>query len=289
MSPNAIINAIDSSVITAEVLQQSLNDPDWVIVDCRYDLMDHGKGERQYLESHIAHAVYADLAKDLSIPARKDLGRHPLPSPQRLNSLISSLGIGHETQVVVYDDAAGSIAARLWWILKYMGHDAVAVLDGGWQVWEGAVEGGKTVNPGKGFRGKPREELLVRMDAVLEAKLLIDSREPQRYRGDFEPIDPVAGHIPGAVNYYWKANLDKSGRFLGSKRIRGQLQVLYADISAETAVFYCGSGVTACHNVLATVYAGLPMPRLYVGSWSEWCRQQNCTVVTEGKADLNNR
>lgn len=166
------------------------------------------------------------------------------------------------------------MAARLWWMLRYMDHGAVAVLDGGWPAWTQAglpvEEIVQTPRPRR-FEGRPHAEWLVTVEEVEKQSLLVDSRDPARYRGEVEPLDPVAGHIPGARNRFWKRNVDAEGRFLPPERIRRELQSLYGETSPEAVAFYCGSGVTACHNVLAAVHAGLPMPRLYAGSWSEWC------------------
>jgi thiosulfate/3-mercaptopyruvate sulfurtransferase len=197
-------------------------------------------------------------------------------------SLFSGLGIGAGTQVVTYDAAYGSIAARLWWMLQYMGHRAAAVLDGGWQAWSNnrlPVEQKLRVNRHNDFIGKPETDWLVSVAEVPAAQLLIDAREPERYRGEVEPIDPVAGHIPGAVNHYWKLNLTENGSFHTSAKIREALTRMLAGTEPGKAVFYCGSGVTACHNLLAVRHAGLAMPRLYAGSWSEWCRDVSRPVA----------
>ncbi|MFQ5660668.1 MAG: sulfurtransferase [Gammaproteobacteria bacterium] len=272
-----------TSLIQANELHQSINDPAWVIVDCRYDLADKSAGYRAYLEAHIPNAVYADLHDDLSGPAVTDHGRHPLPTPARLEQLFSYMGITKQTQVAVYDASLGSIAARLWWLLRYVGHEAVAVLDGGWQLWREAgfeCEQGERKNTPVGFKGHARPEWVVTLGDVMAAPLLVDSREPARYRGEHEPIDPVAGHIPGAINRYWKENLAADGCFLAPQQLRQDFLKMYADTPARESVFYCGSGVTACHNLLAAYHAGLPAPRLYAGSWSEWCADPERPVAT---------
>jgi thiosulfate/3-mercaptopyruvate sulfurtransferase len=176
-------------------------------------------------------------------------------------------------------------AARLWWLLRYMGHEAVAVLDGGWAAWQAAAlprtSGIETRGP-VAFEGFPRMDRVVAIDSVPAVKCLIDSRDPVRFRGEAEPIDPVAGHIPGAVNYFCKTNLDDGGRFRPRAVLRGALAGVFGDAAPEEAVFYCGSGVSACHNILATVHAGYPEPRLYAGSWSEWCADPARPVATGG-------
>lgn len=265
-----------STIIGARELSSNLDDPSWVIVDCRYDLSDTGAGLRAYRASHIPGAVYADLQNDLSGPPTTDHGRHPLPTPERMRNLFSNLGISREHQVVVYDAASGAIAARLWWMLRYLGHDQVAVLDGGWQAWLDAgleTVPGEVRNSGEYFSGTPLQNRLVQIEDVLSCALLVDARDPARYRGEQEPIDPVAGHIPGAINHFWRNNLDERGMFHAPIHLQQKYLSLYAGIPPHEIVFYCGSGVTACHNVLAAVHAGLPWPRLYVGSWSEWCTE----------------
>ena len=272
-----------TSIINANIVHENINHPDWVIVDCRYDLMDASYGRNAYLKSHIPGAVYADLHDDLSGPPVTDHGRHPLPTADQLNALFKRLGISANTQVVAYDHVSGSFAARLWWLLRYMGHDAVAVLDGGWQAWLEAdlpVQSGEQANNPGDFQGNARTEWLVTVDQVPAASLLVDSRDPVRYRGESEPLDKAAGHIPGAINHFWKDNLDSRGYFRDSKQILKEFQGFLADFTPSETVFYCGSGVTACHNLLAAAHAGLPAPRLYAGSWSDWCSVPERQVVT---------
>jgi thiosulfate/3-mercaptopyruvate sulfurtransferase len=213
-----------------------------------------------------------------------DYGRHPLPSPAALTRLFGRLGIDHTKQVVAYDDSAGMIAARLWWMLRYMGHEAAAVLDGGWQAWQSAgmpVYDGIETNSPRLFTGEPRSEWLVQLTDVPHLSLLVDSRDADRYRGENETLDPKAGHIPGAVNYPYKRNLGVDGRYLSPEVVRHQLIQLMGDTPTEEAVFYCGSGVSACVNLLALAHAGLPAARLYVGSWSEWSRTPGLPIETE--------
>jgi thiosulfate/3-mercaptopyruvate sulfurtransferase len=251
-----------------------VGDPAWVVVDCRFDLADPEAGGRAYRHRHIAGAAYAHLDRDLCGAPVITRGRHPLPTAEALQATLGRLGIDDSRQVVAYDDTGGAMAARLWWLLRYMGHGAVALLDGGWDAWEAAglpTATGEERTAARVFLGAPRTEWLVRIDHVSDAPLLIDSRDPARYRGDVEPLDPVAGHIPGAVNYCWKENLDGQGRFLGPATLRARIDRLLAGTPSREAVFYCGSGVTACHNLVAVVHAGLPAARLYAGSWSEWC------------------
>jgi thiosulfate/3-mercaptopyruvate sulfurtransferase len=265
---------MSSPLIDPKGLSARLGDAAWLVVDCRYDLRDVEAGRRAYLEAHIPGALFADIKRDLSGPPLTDRGRHPLPTPEALAKLFGRIGIGAGTTVVAYDDAGGGFAARLWWLLRYLGHDAVLVLDGGWQAWLAAglpSRGGEEVRSPAVFRGSPRRDWLVRLEDVPSARLLVDSREPPRYRGEVEPLDPVAGHIPGAVNRYWKDNLDGEGRFRLPRELSAEFDRLAGGVPPGEIVFYCGSGVTSCHNLLAMAQAGLPPGRLYAGSWSEWC------------------
>ena len=262
-----------TTLIQSQELYENLYNPEWIIVDSRYDLLDKPAGYKAYLEAHIPGAVYADLEQDLSGPPLTNKGRHPLPTSAKLSELFCSLGIDSEKQVIVYDSSSGAIASRLWWMLKYMGHEAVAVLDGGWQSWlsaHQAVMQGEEKNTSTIFHGEAHPEWIVSIDEVPLVSRMIDSREPPRYRGEVEPIDPIAGHIPGAVNHFWKANINEEGYYLEPRQLRQMMSEAYGSTAANEVVFYCGSGVTACQNILAVVHAGLPMPRLYAGSWSEW-------------------
>ncbi|MGH8508313.1 MAG: sulfurtransferase [Gammaproteobacteria bacterium] len=270
------------TIIDRHRLKEHLGAAGWVIVDCRFDLINKQAGRIAYRASHIPGAVYADLEQDLSGPPLVGHGRHPLPSPQALVTLFGRLGIEDGTQVVAYDAAGGSIAARLWWLLRYMGHDKVAVLDRGWQHWNVAdfpVAAGEQSNTAARFHGAPERHLVHTIDELASASLLLDSRDPGRYCGEYEPIDRVAGHIPGAINRCWKDNLDAEGLFLSADELHMQFAMLFKDISPQRVSVYCGSGVTACHNLLAIKHAGLEMGRLYAGSWSEWCADPSRPVA----------
>ena len=264
-----------NTLIESDTLNRHLAYPDWLVMDCQYDLMDKGAGYRSYLAGHIPGAVYADLHRDLSSPHPvTDRGRHPLPSGEQLAQTFSTLGISNHKQVVAYDNSGGAFAARLWWLLNYAGHERVALLDGGLKAWREAGHEVDTAVPevtAGDFKVSLNHERLVRVHEVEGVARLVDSREAPRYAGEVEPIDPVAGHIPGALNRQWKDNLDAQGRFLPPERLRQIFGDLYAGVQAEEVTFYCGSGVTACHNLLSAVHAGYPLPRLYAGSWSEWC------------------
>jgi len=270
---------ISRTLISTEVLQQHLDDPAWVLVDCRFALEDPTRGERAYEQGHIPGALYAHLERDLTgavIPGKT--GRHPLPPVEHLAARFSAWGITATVQVVAYDDSGGSMAARLWWLLRWLGHEAVAVLDGGWPCWR--VEGrpfrrGREWRSPRRFVPRPRPELVASVEDVMAALgdphiRLIDSRSPERYRGEYEPLDPVAGHIPGAVCAPYLENLDARGRFRPAAELRQRFERILGDVPPSRAIFYCGSGVTAAHNLLALAHAGLGEARLYAGSWSEW-------------------
>lgn len=253
--------------------------PSALVVDCRFDLMHTTRGAEAYLQGHVPGAVYAHLDHHLSGPPVSDHGRHPLPTPARLAEVFAALGIANDRQVVCYDDLGGAMAARLWWLLRYMGHDLVAVLDGGWPAWlasGGPLEAGAVVPVPAVFTGSPERQRLVTLAELPPLqRALVDARDPGRFRGELEPIDPRAGHIPGARNHCWKLNLGSTGNFLPPAALREALLQSLGTLPDAATVHYCGSGVTACHNVLAQVHAGLPEPRLYGGSWSEWCADPN--------------
>jgi thiosulfate/3-mercaptopyruvate sulfurtransferase len=266
-----------SAVITSQELAGLLAQPGLCLVDCRASLQNPAAGRQAFAKAHLPGATFADLLEDLSgpiVPGRT--GRHPLPPLEPFVAKLRAWGVGGASQVVVYDDAGGAFAARLWWMLRWLGHDAVAVLDGGFPAWvaEGRPVTDELVVKAPGdFQPMPRSEWLVTA-RELEApesvpRRLFDARAPERFAGDVEPIDPVAGHIPGAVNLPFAENLD-GGRFRSPAELRRRFAAALGDTPPEAAVVYCGSGVTACHDVLAFAHAGLTLPRLYAGSWSEW-------------------
>lgn len=266
-----------SAVTTPAELVELLTEPELRIVDCRASLQDVAAGRAAYRKGHVAGASFADLLEDLSGPITAGkTGRHPLPGVETFVTKLRAWGIGAASQVVVYDDAAGAFAARLWWMLRWLGHDAVAVLDGGFQAW---VTAGRPVTdvvpehaPGD-FTPQARPELLTAAHELAApqsiSRKLFDARAPERFAGAVEPIDPIAGHIPGAVNLPFAENL-RDGRFRPPAELRARFAAALDGTAPERAVVYCGSGVTACHDVLAFAHAGLPLPRLYAGSWSEW-------------------
>jgi thiosulfate/3-mercaptopyruvate sulfurtransferase len=268
-----------TTLVDARTLRSHLDDPDWILFDCRFSLADTSRGRRDYLVGHIPGAQYLHLNDDLSAPVVPGkTGRHPLPAEHEAENLFGSRGVCKECQVVAYDDSSGSIAARLWWMLKWLGHDAVAVLDGGWQQW---IDSGGTALPGEerrkpvDFEALVRPELVATTDEIRRRQSdsdfrLLDARAPERYRGETEPIDRVAGHIPGAISAPFKDNLGPQGCLLPPDELKQRLARLLGDSRASDAVAYCGSGVTAALDLLAFEVAGLGRPRLYVGSWSKW-------------------
>ncbi len=276
-----------TSLIEAQTLHEYLGKENIVIIDCRFSLQDTEKGYQQYLAEHIPGAYYAHLDKDLSgaiIPGKT--GRHPLPKADNLVALFSSWGIDEGKQVVVYDNKSGAIAARLWWLLRWLGHHSVAVLNGGWKIWNelGLPTDNKKPSP-KAANFIAKEQQHLKVDASFVEKVreneyyhLVDSRAARRYQGIEEPIDPVAGHIPGAINLSFMENVNDNGVFIEKEKLKNRFSNLK---EASKTVFYCGSGVTACHNILAYFHAGLGEALLYPGSWSEWITDENRPVKTQ--------
>ena len=276
-----------STLISTGALASDLDDS-WVLVDCRYDLRDTDSGRAQYRAAHIPGAVYASLSHDLSGPAGSGGGRHPLPSAAAIEATFGRLGIGGGAQVVMYDEDTGMFASRMWWMLRYMGHTAAAVLDGGWAKWmrenRPMREGEETREPAT-FVGEPREDLRLGVEDV-EARLgdpsvlLVDARAPERFEGGAEALDRTAGHIPGAVNHFFKRNATGEGVMMSPDTLRRQSTEVIGERSPAQVVMYCGSGVTACQNLLAMEHAGLSGAQLYPGSWSEWSSDPGRPVET---------
>ncbi len=269
-----------TTAITVTQLSNHLGDPAWVIIDSRFKLADPAQGRLDYETSHIPGAVYAHLDHDLSGPIIKGVtGRHPLPSVEHASEAFSRFGIDTSVQVVAYDDQGGALAAaRVWWLLRWLGHEAVAVLDGGWQEWFNhklpVTSGDETREP-REFIPHPRNNLIVSTDEVDKVRndpgfRLLDARSADRYRGENETIDPVAGHIPGAISAPYTENLNPYGTFGDDKSIAARYRRLIRGVSIDHVITYCGSGVTAAHDVLAMMKAGLGEARLYAGSYSEW-------------------
>jgi thiosulfate/3-mercaptopyruvate sulfurtransferase len=298
-----------TTLITSEDLVKHLDDPDWAIFDCRFDLANTEQGEKEYLESHIPGALYVHLDQDLSAPAKQKLsnrysgrysghaertdkptGRHPWLSVKQATYLLSDLGIDENVQVVVYDAKSGALAAaRLWWTLRWLGHDAVAVLDGGWQNWvdtNSPISHERELREPRKFKPHERPELILNSDDVERIRLdkhykLIDARGRERYLGLIEPIDPIAGHIPGAINIPFANNLDEKGFFLPRSYLKKMYRKELGRTPMDRCVFYCGSGVTSIHNLIALMHIGMGEGRLYAGSWSDWISNEERPVATD--------
>ena len=279
-----------AQLITAERLHTRLQEPDLVVLDCRFALDDLAYGARSYGEGHIPGARFADLEHDLSAPVVKGVtGRHPLPNAVALVGKLRAWGIDNDSTVVLYDDGPGAFAARAWWLLAWLGkRDGVLLLDGGLKAGKEAglalTSETPTVQPGR-FNGQPDDSLLLAA-AQLQQRLgsaelpLLDARALPRFRGEVEPLDPVAGHIPGAQCAVFTDNLGGDGRFLPAEQLRARFDTLRGTRPVESLVAYCGSGVTACHNLFAMSLAGYPLAPLYAGSWSEWITDPARPVAT---------
>ena len=277
------------TLVDCHALALHLHDPEWVVMDSRFSLSDPEVGLRSYQMGHIPGARYAHLNNDLSSPITPTSGRHPLPDPALLAQRLGLWGIDHGKQVVVYDDSFGGMASRLWWLLRWLGHDAVALLDGGLPKWQ--REGHPltadlpTVHPAT-FTPHLRPTLWVNSKTVQQAvmqrdKLVIDARAEERFNGEVEPLDRVAGHIPGSINLPFEDNLHISGKFLPQDELRELYVGILDDVKPEQVIQMCGSGVTACHNILAMEHAGLNGAKLYAGSWSEWITDASRPVARD--------
>ena len=275
-----------STLLQPSDLMGHLADPGWLVLDCRFELADPGAGERAWAGSHVPGALYAHLDRDLSGPVTPHTGRHPLPPPDMFVATLSRWGVTPDTQVVAYDASAGMFAARLWWMLRWAGHDRVAVLDGGLPAWLGA---GGRLDPSVqqrqavDFQPRWRHAMALTTAEVAAAlddagQLLVDARGPERFEGRVEPIDPVAGHVPGAVNHPCTWNLGPDGRFQPPAALRERWAQTLGTRAPAAVTCMCGSGVSACHDLLALEHAGLPGARLYPGSWSEWVRDPSRPV-----------
>lgn len=277
------------TLIDCQALALHLNHLHWVVVDCRFVLSKPEAGYKAYLASHIPGARYAHLNNDMSAPPTPNSGRHPLPDPERLAQKLGLWGIDHNTQVVVYDDSFGAMAARLWWLLRWLGHSSVALLDGGLPAWQRA---GYPMTPDLPVVARARfipqvhHDLWVASTDVEAARLqtdsvIMDARAEERFRGEVEPLDRVAGHVPGAINTPYEDNLHVSGTFLPPQALRELYLGIMGKVPAHKAIQMCGSGVTACHNILAMEHAGLTGAKLYAGSWSAWITDDRRPVARE--------
>jgi thiosulfate/3-mercaptopyruvate sulfurtransferase len=279
-----------TTLVDTETLARHLDDPRWVVFDCRFTLTDPEAGRRAYAAGHIPGARYAHLEEDLSRAVTSTTGRHPLPDPDVLSRKLGDWGVDESKQVVVYDGSFGAMAARLWWLLRWLGHEACALLDGGFPKWQ---REGRPVTPGlprvtpATFRPRVDDRLWVDSRFVEhalkgDAYLIVDARAEERFRGEIEPLDKVAGHIPGAFNRPYEDNLDMGGEFLSDETLHEDYVALLGGVPPEHVIVMCGSGVTACHNLLAMEHAGLRGARLYAGSWSEWITDPRRPVAKEG-------
>jgi thiosulfate/3-mercaptopyruvate sulfurtransferase len=275
-----------TTLVSADQLVQHLHDPQWVVFDCRFALTRTESGRQAYAKAHVPGARYAHLNEDLSGAITPGSGRHPLPDPAVLARRLGLWGVDESKQVVVYDDSFGSMAVRLWWLLRWLGHDAVALLNGGFPSW--AKQGRELsaeipVIHATGFHPAADNSLWVDSDDVLEAlrnkKVIIDARAEERFSGLIEPLDQVAGHIPGSINSPFEDNLDLRGNFLPAQELRALYESLLHGARPDEVIHMCGSGVTACHNLLAMEIAGMPGGKLYAGSWSEWITDPSRPIV----------
>ena len=275
-----------TTTISVAELQQHLFDASWCVIDCRHDLTDFAAGYSAYRAGHIPGATFAHIEEDLAGEITPATGRHPLPVREHLAQIFREWGINNSTQIVAYDAQGGSFAGRLWWLARWLGHENVAVLDGGWQAWLDATQWSSIEEPertdGDFVAGVPLEPVIDAAHVLATrgdpATVLIDARATERYEGRVEPLDPVAGHIPGALNRPWQSNL-RDGRFKPAAELRAEFEALLAGRAPQQVIHQCGSGVTAAHNMLAMMIAGLPGSALYAGSWSEWIRDPERPVA----------
>jgi len=278
-----------TTLVSISDLAAHLDDAGWIVCDCRHDLVDTEAGRRAYRESHIPSAQFVHLDEDLSAPKTGRNGRHPLPAPEQFARRLGELGVDNAKQVVAYDASGGCYAARLWWMLRWLGHDAVAVLDGGWDAWRKAphpIADRIPVIRAAQFTMYRRANMACDAQYIVanlekSGPLLLDARSADRFRGENETLDPVAGHIPGALNRFFRLNLDGDGNFKPSTTLKQEFNELLGNNAPGNVAHYCGSGVTACHNLLAMEVAGLSGSRLYPGSWSEWCSNPSRPVAKD--------
>ena len=280
-----------NKIIKCGELNDRLGNENWRVFDCRFSLSDVSAGRRGYDKGHIPGAIYADLEKDLSAEKTSNSGRHPLPRMDDFVRKVEEWGISPDSQIVVYDDAGGVFAGRLWWMLRWIGHKNVALLDGGLPAWERRglsitteLQSANPITPKK-YQAQTQEAFFVSTTDVKnnlnpQAFKLLDARGRERFTGEKEPVDPVGGHIPHAINLPYTVNLDENGCFLTPEKLRERFEPLVGSLASENVVHMCGSGVSACHNILAMEIAGFHAPRLYIGSWSEWTTDPSRPVVT---------
>jgi len=269
-----------TTLVDVTTLAAHVHDPDWLIVDCRFDLTNTSAGEQAFNAGHVPGAVYAHLDRDLAAPITAKTGRHPLPDPSEFATTLSRWGVTKDTQVIAYDADNGLYAARLWWMLRWVGHESVAVLDGGFKAWTAAGQPTSSASAQRSsttFIARPDRSMWVDAPEVARAaqdpsSRVLDARAPERYQGRVEPIDTVAGHVPGAVNHPFANSLAGDARFLSPEELRARFDASQASAPSDRTIAMCGSGVTACHLLLAMEIAGKRGAKLYPGSWSEWIR-----------------
>jgi len=276
------------TIISAEDLIKNIKNKEFMVFDCRCDIKDASYGIDQYTEGHIPNAVFVDIDNDLANKKTSTSGRHPLPDPKILAEKLSNWGMSNTKQVVIYDDAGGAFAGRMWWVLKWLGHEKTALLDGGLGAYMAA--GGKltseiTASENASFDISINDSMHATLQEVEDAqyrmdKLIIDARSKERYLGIKDMVDPIAGHIPGAISHPLGVNLNKTGCFKSAEELKLQFSKILGDTKSEDIISMCGSGITACHNILAMEIAGVKNVRLYVGSWSEWITDKARPIAT---------
>ena len=279
---------IYQTIISVEDLNNNLSNQDWFIFDCRFLLKEPEGGLNKFNRGHIPGAQFADMDKDLASAMTPTSGRHPLPDPNELIKKLQSWGVNNSSQVICYDDLSGAFAARMWWLLKWLGHDKVAVLDGGIDKWTASdlpLEKDVKQREDGTFSGQANNEMWVDVSFIQqqleENKInLLDARSTDRFTAKDTKTDPVAGHVPGAMSFAFAGNLSKQGVFLSAEELQNRFADVFSNSRNKEVINMCGSGVTACHNLLAMSIAGLPMTRLFVGSWSEWIKDKSRPVVT---------
>lgn len=279
-----------TTLVSTADLAEHLDDSNWIIFDCRFTLTDASAGKTKYNEAHIPGAIYAHLDNDLAAPITSSSGRHPLPDIDLLAGKLGKWGVDENKQVVVYDDTFGAMACRMWWLVRWLGHDNVALLDGVYPKWlkeKRPIDSSPPDISASKFIPRVRNELVV--DAIFiqqhlsdNGSILIDARPDMRFTGEVEPIDKVAGHIPGAINRPFDNNLDIGGDFMPIEELKNEYSALLKNKNPSQIVHMCGSGVTACHNILAMECLGFQNTRLYAGSWSHWITDQSRAVTKGG-------
>jgi thiosulfate/3-mercaptopyruvate sulfurtransferase len=275
-------------IVSTATLQEHLNDPDWIVLDCQHDLINHAFGREAYAREHIRGAHFVSMEHDMAGVKTGRNGRHPLPAPEALAAVFSRLGVSAGRQVVAYDSSQNNYAGRVWWTLRWLGHEGVAVLDGGLGKWkaENRALAAEVPTPRPAvFSGHPDDSMRVAAETILAnigkpGLQVVDARAADRYSGAAETIDPVGGHIPGALLRFWKENVNPDGTYKSADALKAEFTRLLGDVPAEQVVHQCGSGVSACNNLIAMELAGLKGAKLYVGSWSEWCADPARPVAT---------